>query len=442
MYVKESKMINPATIFSKLGNSSSLLPIGVKDVANSVGITSAAYITGKEVEGKDRFIDEFGSQIIWIGGIPFYKKIIDYTLYKIAKYNPKIDIRILKDKEILKKAITHAPTEKIRKGFEKIACSEKNTKVFKGLAMAKFIISTALTLASYWGLTSFRHKHTEKNIIEQIKKEESQKKAKEQTQQQIGKKPSFGSLNVNTFKDFMFNPVKNMMIVDGGITAERLGESRNPQDFMGYVVKEGGFWTFMYFLGPAVQKFFEKRAAKSGKPIDLDIRVLQHLKDEHDKKTDIICEIKKALEDFNIEGKTDAQIYEMLFEKGEKSQISKNLIVQMAQKSDIIKTIKGTNDIDTQHYIDIGEIKGIKTKIGKLLEKAPNKEGLEEFFKKIINLKRASIAKNILASIGALGVIVPGIMVAMRFMNKDNKDFQVKKQIKERLNREQAIAKN
>lgn len=437
-------MINPATIFSKLGNSSSLLPIGVKDVANSIGITSAAYITGKEVEGKDRFIDEFGSQTIWLGGIPFYKKIIDLTLYKIAKYNPKIDIRILKDKEILKKAITHAPTEKIRKDFAKIAGSEKNTKVFKGLAMAKFIISTALTLASYWGLTSFRHKHTEKNIIAQIKKEENQKKVKEQTQQQIGKKPSFGSLNINTFKDFMFNPVKNMMIVDGGITTERLGESRNPQDFMGYVVKEGGFWMFMYFLGPAVQKFFENRAAKSGKPIDLDIRVLQHLKDEHDKKTNSnFCgEIKKALEEFNLEGKTDAQIYEMLFEKGEKSQISKNLIVQMAHKSDIIKTIKETNDIDTQHYIDIEEIKGIKTKICKLLEKAPNKEGLEEFFKKIINLKRASIAKNILASICALGIIVPGIMVAMRFMNKDNKDFQVKKQIKERLIREQAIAKN
>lgn len=436
-------MINPVSLFAKLGNSSSLLPIGVKDMANSVGVTSAAYITGKEVEGKDRFIDEFGSQVIWLGGIPFYKKIIDYTIYKIAKYNPKIDVRLLKDKEILKKAIEHAPTEEIKKSIEKIAQNEKNANFFKGMAMAKFVISTALTLGSYFALTTFRHKHTEKKIIEQIKKEEIKKNTEKDKNEKVGKfgkSPSFSGLGINTFKDFMFNPVKNMMIVDGGITAERLGEARNPQDFMGYFIKEGGFWIFMYFLGPAIQKYIEKKAAKSGKPIDLDIRVLQ---DEKFQKAflDSGKDVKKALEDFNIEGKTDAQIYEMLFKEGERSRLSENLIAQMAHKSDIVKTIKETQDIDTQQHISIEDIKGIKSKIKTLCEHAPNKEGLEEFFKNLIKTKRWSIIKNIGASIGALGIVVPGIMVAMRFMKEENKDFQVKKQIKEKLDKEKELAK-
>ena len=50
-------------MYSKLGSNSSLLPLAIKDVANSVGITAGSYVTGKDVESKDRFIDEFGFYI-------------------------------------------------------------------------------------------------------------------------------------------------------------------------------------------------------------------------------------------------------------------------------------------------------------------------------------------------------------------------------------------
>ena len=33
------------------------------------------------MEGKDRFIDEFGTQAIWLWGIPAYKKAIDFSIY-------------------------------------------------------------------------------------------------------------------------------------------------------------------------------------------------------------------------------------------------------------------------------------------------------------------------------------------------------------------------
>lgn len=429
-------MIDPVTtakFFATFGNNSSLIPLGIKDISNILGMTAGSYITGKKAEGQDRFIDEMGTSIIWLMGIPFFKKVIDLTVYKIAKLNPNIDVRILKDPKIFQKAKEYA-LPGIEEGFKRV---EKNKNLFKGLALSKFAVSTILTLASYWGLTVFRHKHTEKTIIKELKKEESLKKEnnefveKEPLNDKQQKNPSFG-LSISVLDQFMFNPVKNTMVIDAGITTERFTESRNPQDFLGYGIKEGGFLFFMYLAGPRFQKYIEKKSAEKNKPIDLDIRILQ---DENFKKAFADKSIEKHLADFSIEG-ADVEIYEQLFKKGD------NLIVQMAKKTDIIKTAKNSDKIDSQYFIDIVEIKKIKQNIENLYKKVStqSEKGLDDFFKEIIKLKRTAIIKNMAISIGALGVLVPGIMVAARFLNKDNKEFQVKKEIREKMKRESYIA--
>jgi len=458
-------MINPITtakIFSTLGNNSSLIPLGVKDMSNTFGITTGSYIAGGKVEGKDRFIDEMGAQVIWLLGIPFFKAVIDKTVYKASKFNPKIDVRMLKNEKILKKAIEHAPTKEIKESIEKAA---KNPKSIKRLAIGKFAAATALTMASYAVLTHFRHEHTEKTLIKEIKAEEKQKqvelaftqKSKQSVEGADNKKqqkPSFGN-RIGVLEQFMFDPVKNTMIIDGGITTERLTESRNPQDFMGYVIKEGGFWAFMYFIGPAIQNHFEKKAAKKNRPIDLDIRVLQdeelknafanksiekHLADlpkeftEYSKNIPQKGDSKAVLEaKANARKELEPKIYESLFEQKD------NLIVKMMKKAETVKTIKVDNvdKIDTQSYINIEDVIGTKEKVSKLYKQyqSQSKEGIEDFFKGVLKLKRASIVKNIGVSIGALGLLVPGIMVATRYFS-DNKGFQVKKQMKEKLRKD------
>lgn len=445
------------TVYSILGNNSSLIPLGIKDVSNSLGMTAGSYVTGSNAEGKDRFIDEFGTLVIWLMGVPFFKKVIDKTVYKIAGYNPSIDTRISENKDVFAKAKEQAAkiSPELAKDFEKV---EKNPKIFKGLFLGKFFTATALTLGAYSLLTTTRHKHTEKTVMEEIKKEQETKKANQafMAQKNVSKafKPHFNGLNptslMGTLKQFMFDPVKNTMIIDGGITTERLVDSRSPQDFMGYVIKEGGFWAFMYFAGEAIQKHFENSAAKSGKHIDLDIRVLQDPKFEQALKDGTI---EKHLKDFSTEG-TDAQVYESLFNKPE------NLIVQMAKKADIIgtinsddmitralkslgikKSVKETEQIDPTFYIDMAKIKGtsdqpgIKGKIQKLYDecKTLSPEQKETFFKDVLNLKRMSVVKNIGACIGVLGIVIPGIMVASRMLGKDNKEFQVKKDLREKM---------
>ena len=121
--------LTTAAIFSTLGNPNSLVPLAVKDLAGTTGMTVGSYITGKE-EGKDRLIDEVGTEFIWLLGIPALKLLYDNTVFKALKLDAAFDPRNLKDKEIFQKIKEYAPDEKVKHSIEKI---EKNEKLFKNI---------------------------------------------------------------------------------------------------------------------------------------------------------------------------------------------------------------------------------------------------------------------------------------------------------------------
>lgn len=426
--------LTASTIYSTLGNNSSLIPLGIKDVANSCGLTTASYIAGDKLEGKDRFIDEFGTQAIWLGGIPAYKYLLDKTIFKHFKLDPQVDVRLFKDKKILSLAKEFAPTEEIKQSIIK---ASKNQKLFKSLTMVKFIASTALTALSYFGLTKFRHKYTE-NQIKKDYLDNKRKMVESFGSRNIPFSSKFSSVHVDKknsqvsftggLQDFMFNPVKNLMIVDGVITGERLSHSRNPQDFMGYVIKEGSFWAFMYFAGPFIAKALEKQAEKiNKKSIDLDARVIEN---EDFKNAFKDGTIKAHLNDFNYNKSiSDSFLYKFAVNP----ENNENLIVKMAKESDILSLDKKTGKVDTRKYIDLDDLKGIGSKIEKFINQYEKSgEELDTFFKSVRKLKRASVIKNIGSCIGALGVFAPAVMLATRFLS-NNKDYQVKKDVEAKL---------
>ena len=439
--------LTASTIYSTLGNNSSLIPLGIKDVANSCGLTAASYIAGDKLEGKDRFIDEFGTQAIWLGGIPTYKYLLDKTLFKYFKLDSKIDVRLLKDKKVLNLAKKFAPSEEIK---QNILTAARKQKLFKSLTMTKFIASTALTALSYFGLTKFRHKYTEN----QIKKDYLENKKKNAAlfgSREVPFSSKFAAVHKNKhasqvsftggIQDFMFNPVKNLMIVDGVITGERLSHSRNPQDFMGYVIKEGSFWAFMYFAGPLIAKALEKHSENTyKKSIDLDARVIENEEFKNAFKTGAI---KQQIEAFKAQSNTSADMYKFAVNPQ-----TKNLVIDMAKKSDIISMIEKpkynipligglfkekTDKIDTRKYIDLNDLKGIGSKIEKLLKQYEESgEDINTFFKSLRTLKRASVIKNMGACIGALGILAPAIMLMVRKFG-NNSEYQVKKDIEAKL---------
>lgn len=431
--------ITASTVYSKLGDNSSLVPLAIKDIANSCGLTAASYMSGDNAEGKDRFIDEFGTQAIWLWGIPVYKKLLDIALFKQAKLDPEVDARILKNKDILQAAKEMAPTETIKNSLKAVA---ENQSKFKALTVAKFAASTILTAGTYLGLTKFRHNYTESKI----KKDYFEKMKKQQMNGYNTENIPFSSAfshihkqNKNSknvaftggVQDFIFDPVKNLMLVDGAITGERLTHAKNPQDFLGYVIKEGFFWAFMYFAGPTLSKALEKFADQKGKSIDLDSRVIfgKDLEKAFNGKDSGI--MPKQIQEFKKAAKSDIELYKFAVKPE-----NKNLIIKMAKDSGIITLADGSELVDTRKYIDLKELRGICDKAEKLFTQYKKSEQpLDEFLKSVRSLKKASILKNIGACIGALGIIAPAIMLGLR---KLNPDYQVRKDIEKKLANQQA----
>lgn len=438
--------ITAGTIYSTLGNNNSLVPMAIKDIANSTGLTAGSYITGDKLEGKDRFLDEFGTQAIWLFGIPVYKKLMDYTMYKALKIDPTFDVRNLSKNrsKLLEKSIKYADSS-IKESMIK---ASKNPKYTKNLAMTKFIVSTALTIASYAGLTKYRHyktrKDAEKEILAEMSKEKNNKKQNSDTfSYTTPTSEAFNNLKLKkqttftgSIQDFMYNPVKNLMILDGAITAERLAESRNKQELLSYTIKEGSVWLFMYFASKPIQKFLEKAAEKNKeKPasIDLDARVIESE------------ELKEAFEN----GKLVESSKKVLSLKNHEELLDfmhnnpDDFVVQMAKKSDILPTLKNAtqnDDIDYRKYIDFDEFKGVAEKLDKLKNKFEEfkqanvkEKTLDAFLDNVKKLKRRSILKNMGACIGALGILAPALMIAFRKFDKDNNAFQVKEDLKKEL---------
>lgn len=428
-------MVNVASIFSTLGNPNSLIPLALKDTVSTTGMTVGSYITGKE-EGHDRFIDEVGTEVIWLGGIPFFKWLYDKTIFKALKFDSKFDARNLTDKSVLEKIKEFSPTEEIKQGIENIT---KNEKTFKNAAMAKFFVSTGLAVATYVGLTKFKQHYTEKKIRANLIKEYEENKLKENnkkdTEIKVNSKPSFKGLG-SAVQSLAFSPVKNMWVLDGCITAERLADSRSKQEFIGYGIKEASILFFMYYAGGKIQEMLENFAEKKhNKSISLDARVLENgfLKQSFEDGS-----IQKSLEEFAAIKDSKADLYEFLHKNPD------NLVVKTAKMSDIISIHKETGKIDTRKYIDLDNVKNTKEKLSKLYEqfKVDLSKGKtsDEFFNQVKRLKRGSIITNIGSCMLALGVLTPALMLLNRMAGDNNQEFETKKRIREQLIKEGIIA--
>lgn len=448
-------LINKLT--STFGDHSSLLPLFTKDVVNSAGMTAFSYDAGGKIEAKDRFIDEFGTQAIWIGGLPFFKWAFDKTVYKMAKMAPDVDVRLLKDKDQYSVAQKYAQSLENKKYSETLVDSYKNIKKAKGLFFGKFAAATALTLASFFTLVKVKQHYTKK----QIEKQFWAKKSEEHFyNDKVAKSPAFkafmhsegvqGSASKNVsfkgqslgavLKGFMFDPVQNLFIVDAGITGERLVNSRTKTEFAETAIKEGSLLFFLYCAGKFVQEGIEKLSEMFGKPIGLHAEVLA--------SSDLHKSINSGKVNSDIKAVTDLAdnkkaLYEFIYD----SKNADNIVIKAAKQSKIIKTIvngtrleklKGkavdTGIINPHQYINPEEILGVANNIKKLSAKAPAGEKLGDFLKSCRNMKIGSVAANMGITCLFLGLIVPYSMMKYREKQQNgNKEFHVQSEIEKQL---------
>ena len=430
-------------LISKLGSPNSKLPLAAKDLFNSAGYTYFSYDAGGKVEGKDRFVDELGTGLIWLFGIHTYKNIIDKTIFKAAKISPDVDVRILKNKDYLNSAIENAPTESIVKDLKR--ASENITKT-KGLTLLKFALALGMTMASYFALTKFKQNMTKKAIEKEFmaKKVKEQKNNVKQNNFEISpifkdfadtitkNNPSFGSsAAINIAEEFMLNPIKNMIILDAGISTSRIKNARTKGEAAEYAIKEGSFLFFVYGAGKVIQKGIDKLSEKLFKiPISLDAQLLSS-----QSAKDILTnpDLQKDINDFSsLLKKKDKinNIYDFIFKNQD------NIIVTAAKKSGIISTIKdatGKEKIDTRKYIDIKDLEKLTKDLTTFIDNSKNKD-IKTYLNKVKTNKVTSTIINVGICCLALGYIVPKMMYKYRKDHQNGKnDFHVKTEYEKEL---------
>lgn len=458
-------------VISTLGNKESLLPIMVKDGVDSLSITAKGFKSGGVVEGVDRGIDEFGTQAIWIGGIPFYKFLIDKTLYKVAKINPGVDYRVIQNKDYAQWALNNASgkmdkskidtlgekvVSKIKKGAVKNTsqnvkdaisdCLVNNGTKTRNLTVAKFALSTLLTLGTYFGLTKLKHKNTKNNVLKKMNDETLNAKQPLNKQNYSFKSGSnlFDEIDIRNkssknnpsfkgkFNQFanalVFNPVHNMKIIDAGITTERLAGSRNKVELAEHGIKEGFFLFFLYGFGPIIEKGINWAADKKlNKPIDLKIDVLM------DKNFENALSSGKILADLSKLPQKSASLIEKLdFIKNNPD----NILVQSAKKSDIVSTLKNTDIIDTSKFIDVDKVDELAQQLKNIDLKFKNSnQNISEFLNKTKALKIASVTANIAISCFFLGYIIPNAIYKYREWKTGSTNFHVEQDIRNDKNK-------
>lgn len=430
-------------VVSTLGNKESLLPIMLKDGVDSTALTVKSFKEGGIVEGTDRFIDEFGTQAIWIGGIPLYKKLIDLTAYKAAKINPTVDPRIIASPEYSSWALENAKgimsNSKNQSVKSAIAdCLKDGGTKAKKLYKCKIIAATALTLATFFALTKSKQKNTKNTVMKEMSSTVNDSFTKVTTTEpkifsefnKISSKkstsPAFKGAVSKLVDAVMFNPVHNMKIIDAGITTERLACSRNKTEFAEHAIKEGSFLFFLYGFGNLLEKSINNFSSKVlNKPIDLAIDVLMDEKFENALQNGkIALDVAKApLKNGSLTDKLDFIVNN-----------ADNALVQAAKKSGIVSTVKdsvGNVHVDTSKYIDMNAIDELAKNLKNIdLKYKMSNEPVKSFLNKSKALKVGSVMANIGVSCLFLGYIVPKAVYKYREMKTGSTKFHVAEDIK------------
>ena len=142
-------------IISAVGNNSSVYPLIVRDCGIEVPTKIAMTYNQNLKDSKqmannalrERLIDEYGTSIVWLGGIPLMNAVADWGIKKLG-YDPKVNVSLLKEngkqglKYNIEKFKNLAPDEV--KSMEKVL---KNKSTYQKLLAGKFVLSTAIPIA-------------------------------------------------------------------------------------------------------------------------------------------------------------------------------------------------------------------------------------------------------------------------------------------------------
>ena len=433
-----------SAIFSALGNNSSIAQIAVKDGIETIGRTAMAYKEGSKtskkfgaLEARERLIEANATSLVWLGGIPTLKVLFDklytnkkYGFEQIKEYGKdalaKTDIRLLDKNSAQALKLENIKDNALIPHVKKIL---DNPQAFKNTFIKKSAIATLIPIALVGYIlpkTVYAYTH---NRIERQKKKELQNAFKNQVMNKenlINSTPAFATFmgkakranlsfhgGMASLSKYFTDPVSNMVMVDAGIFAGRVGSARNGKEAAERTITELGYIGFLYGAGKYIAKGLESMTKKFlNMPTSLDAKLLQ------DKNfTDSLLAVAKD--------KTIAQKALDFAQNNEKSIIEfidndlaknagkfSNLTLQAAEKTGFINVVKGARN--PLKFIETKDVATLNEQIKEFVEVLAKNANPEAFIKKVKMVKRASILANIAICSAAMAYGLPKIQYLFR----------------------------
>ena len=397
-------------IISAIGNNSSIYPLIVRDcgieVPSKVVMTYNQNLKDSKQMAynatRERLIDEYGTSLVWLGGIPAVGAICDWGIKKFG-YDPNVNVSLLKEnsKQGLKYNIDKfkevAPNE--AKAMEKVL---KNKSTYQKLLAGKFVLSTALPVAVMgYFLPKFNFALTDKlrkkqEAMKPLYNElESELTPSSQTEPDVSESqtnPAFKGISASLAN---MSTVHKMALTDGGLTVGRVGTSRNK-----YEALENGFkmsmMMFLNFVAPIwFAKGFDSLSNKFFKTnVNLDPNLL------NDK--DFFAEIKSNKLELPKE-----DVIEFL-DKNPNSKFAK-----LSEKYCGVRYLKNRVR-DPRAFVDESRVQSFQKEIEKFAKQAAASGDVDKFAKKALVAKSANILANVGLSSFLLAVALPKLTFILR----------------------------
>ena len=405
-------------------NNDSIAPMAAKDLIADAAIIDTYAKEGTVEDAIEKGIEEVGTSCLWLFGIPLTKKVIDKTIYPAFGINPDLDLRVIdnKDKfEAIKNTIgaDESALKNQKEIFESLGEKCKflgkhelpftNKQMYKGLFYGKFAVATALCAFALTKLITYKQNMTEKRLEKDYYKNNASKILLNQSikgsesyraftgkNNEKGKDVAFKGLGAaNLLKGFIYNPIKNTMILDGTIAATRLSKARKGERFE-VAFREGFSFLFIYCIAKPIQKAFEALGRKLNLPIEADPNVIftNGLKDK-------IAESKEDIQNLLKSDNAALDIFKLN---------PKGSLTELLEKSGTIKTLKDKNGATTaiSRFKEMSS-DDIKTTLKNILALDKVKD-----LSKVKIFKTVAVLGNVAIAILAMGKLQPKLNILFR----------------------------
>lgn len=449
--------VSLSTAISALDASKSLLPFFVKDSFNITGRTIMANNESGKHEAREKFIEEAGTSLFWIGGIPTVRAVAN----KVAKGKIDTDIHFKRINSNGPQGYFAKNLEGVELGGEKLGqikskLSGANLGKYKnyhvGVSAAAVLINLVMLTVA---LPKFNQLLSKKIISKEINEKNKNSEIKPTddvsfksndkvtfskflTKTQSPSKsnsPSFGSglFDVKNLLNFtkiaetsQLNPTASMLLLDYGISGSRVTfVPRDNNERVEYAVKEGGIILFFYYAADWIKKGFTTIANKMfNTPIDLDYKVindkafLKGLKDSSNKDELLNFAGDKA-DELKVIKFIDKELAKAP-KTAKKESVFENFTLQMAQKNGLIDveydSALGKWIRHSKKYIETDKLVTLNNNLKNFYEKALNKNGanIENIISKTKAIKAFSVLGNIAICCVSLSFLLPKLQYIIR----------------------------